>query len=146
MPEETNNETQPETTQPETTQPAPAEPQQNQKAKESVNLLAEVAETLKSSNDKVRNQLRDILIKRKLDERVEQLDKGMKLLAEVKSELNKFKPDVVTYDQDGKKLTENWTKDNAENRKKALEKLKKVETAVELAFEGNFDKLRDLVK
>lgn len=109
------------------------------------NVLAEVAEQLKTANDTVRTRLRDALVERELSKRVDLLDKGLAKLRELKREVDKVRP-PVSYTLDGQKVEGNLDKATFETLKKAREKVTKLEAALEKAFAGQeFDKLSNLV-
>ncbi len=108
-------------------------------------VLAEVAERLQSSNESVRTRLRDALVEREVSKRVELLDKGLAKLRELKREVDKIRP-PVSFTADGQKVEGNFDKATFETLKKAREKVTKLETALEKAFQGQeFDKLSNLV-
>ena len=66
-------------------------------------LLASVAETLKSSTTTVYNRLTQTLVERKLASRVDLLDKGLTKLTEARNEFKKIRPDQVSIGLDGAK-------------------------------------------
>lgn len=108
-------------------------------------ILAEVAETLKNSNDVVRGRLTAMLVERKLASRVDVLDKALSKLNDCRNELRKMKPDQVSF-VNGEKQ-EAFSKDSWEKKSKAEEAMSKLEKALESALSGeNFDKLQELVK
>ena len=108
-------------------------------------VLVEVAESLKSSAPVVRSRLVSALTERELSKRVDMLDKALVKLKELKKEADKIRPETFV-DLAGNKVEGNFTKANWETKKKAMEKLTKLEKAVEKAFAGEeFDKLANLV-
>ena len=115
------------------------------KASTTRTVLAEVAERLESANDTVRTRLRDALVEREVGKRVDLLDKGLAKLRELKREVDKIRPPVA-FTADGTKVEGNFDKATFETLKKAREKVTKLETALEKAFQGQeFDKLSNLV-
>lgn len=110
-------------------------------------LLSAVSEAVKGSTQQVKDRLRDLLIEREISNRVELLDKALVKLKEAKKELDKIRPDMESYDEDGKKVSSTYSKAKLDERKKATELKDKIEKALEQALEGeSFDKLRELVK
>lgn len=117
--------------------------QQNNPATE---VLAEVAETIKNSSTAVRTRLKDTLVQREIDNRVETLDKALLKIKEARKEVQKMKPDQVSFDTSGGKV-ETWSKTAHEAKVKAEEALAKLEQAFANALGGeSFDKLREMVK
>jgi hypothetical protein len=108
-------------------------------------VLAEVADALKDSPERVRMLVRTALVDREISKRVDILDKGLAKLRELKNEVNKIRPPVV-FAEDGTKLTGAFSKAEFENLKKAKEKVTKLENALEKSFSGQeFDKLAGLI-
>jgi hypothetical protein len=109
-------------------------------------LLSEVADTIKNSTTAVRSRLKDALVEREVASRVDILDKALLKIREVRKEVQKMKPDQVSFDAGGQKI-ETWSKAAHEAKVKADESLGKLEGAFTAAMLGeNFDKLRELVK
>ncbi|HVI40873.1 MAG TPA: hypothetical protein VM577_09450 [Anaerovoracaceae bacterium] len=110
-------------------------------------LLSQVAEVVKGSTDAVQNRVKDTLVERELASRTDLLLKGLEKIREAKKELDKIRPDVESYDENGAKVHAHYTKAKLDERKKANELKDKLEKAWEQAFNGeSFDKLRELVK
>lgn len=112
-----------------------------------IDILAEVASTLKSSSETVKKRLVDTLVEREVVNRVDMLDKALVRLKDAKKEFDKIKPDVDSFDADGKLVSSLYSKAKADERKKAGELKEKLEKAIDQALSGeSFDKLRELVK
>jgi hypothetical protein len=113
----------------------------------SVDVLGEVSDLLKNSSEKVKERLVSTLVEREIASRVDLLDKALVKLKEAKKELDKIKPDIETFDEQGNKQAGQFSKAKWEEKKKATENKEKLEKAVEAALSGeSFDKLRDLMK
>lgn len=111
-----------------------------------VDILTEVAATLKNSSDAVKTRLVSTLVEREVLNRVDVLDKALVKLKDVKKDLEKVKPDQETFDVDGKLISSGYSKVKADERKKAIDLKDRLEKAIELALSGDgFDKLRELM-
>lgn len=86
-------------------------------------------------------RLKEVLVEREISKRSEALVKGFDKLSELKSKLNKIKPDSVLYDEDGNKAQEFFTQEKSNELKKAREAIKNMEEALNAAISGNFDRL-----
>jgi hypothetical protein len=107
-------------------------------------VLAEVADRIKNGKDDVRARLVNVLVERELTSRVDLLDKALAKHGELTKAMKKIKPDVETFDATGAKL-EQFSKAKFEEKKKAEDQVTKLEAALELAFNGDFGKLKELV-
>lgn len=58
-------------------------------------------------------------------------------MTKFKRELNKFKPDNISYDVNGAVISESYSKKTVDDRKKAIEKLAKAEKALGRALNEN---------
>lgn len=108
--------------------------------------LKKVSEVISSSNEEVINRVVGVFVEKELSRRVDSLVSAFNSLEEKNKELAKVKPDHVLYDQDGNKTTESYTKDKVDEVKKLKESIKKVETAINAALEGDFSKVFNLPK
>ena len=120
---------------------------QNEESKVSTHqgVLAEVADALKASPEKVKGRVRDLLVEREVSKRVDLLDKGLAKLRDLKGEVNKIRP-PVSFTATGEKVEGTFAKADFEKLKKAREQVAKLENALEKAFAGQeFDKLSSLV-
>lgn len=87
------------------------------------------------------------LVKTEVNRRADALEKGLKLHEDTYRELRKVKPDQITYNLDGTKQSETYSKEAVENNKKLTEKLAKIEKAVVKATDENdWSDLYNLVK
>lgn len=124
---------------PDTTAPAPSE-------KKSSAVLTEVTKNIDASPPIVREKLIAALTDREVAIRVDKLDKALAKRREMENDLRKIKPDVETFDADGKVTSQSYTKAKAEELKKAREQLAKLESAFDKAIEGDFGKLNEFLK
>lgn len=112
-------------------------------------LLTKVSESIKNSNDVVKERLTSLLVEREIVARVELLDKALAKLSEAKKELGKLKPDQTSIAGDGTK-TETYSKEQYKKREDVKENLDKLNAAVQTAMLGEgpepFKKLKELVK
>ncbi len=96
-----------------------------------------VAEKLSLSGEVVFNTVVEQLTQEKIQDRVKSVIKGLSLKDEITKELNKIKPDVVVYHEDGSVKDSSWSKLTLERKKKLNENYSKVENAINVALEAN---------
>lgn len=108
-------------------------------------VLAEVADALKTSSQKVRGRLVDALVERELAKRVDLLDKALVTRAKLNAEVNKIRPKKM-YDASGQEVPGFFTAEEVKTLNQAKEKLAKFDRTLEAAFNGEgFDKLAQAV-
>jgi len=108
-------------------------------------LLAQVAERVKGAGDVIQERYIDTLVQKEISERVALLDKAMQKRFTCLSELNKVnRPDVETFDADGKLVTGTYTKERIKAIREAKEQLGKVENAIDKALGGDWSKVKEL--
>lgn len=107
-----------------------------------------VAEKIAATGSKTAvDMVVDSLVKTEVNRRADALEKGLKLHEDTFRELRKVKPDQVTFNLDGTKATETYSKAVIDNNKKLNEKLAKIEKAVVNATDNNqWSDLFNLVK
>lgn len=91
---------------------------------------------------KVVDTVVESLVQVEIKRRAEALEKAIKLHEETLREIRKVKPDQVTFNLDGSKASETYSKQAYENNKKLNEKLAKIEKVIVAATEQ--DKWGDL--
>ena len=97
------------------------------------------------ANGDVRTRVIGHLTEKELQRRTELVVKGMEARKAQEKEIAKIKPDAVFYDGDGKKSIEQFSKQAADNLKKANEKLAKIDRALARALdEANYDDLANV--
>lgn len=87
------------------------------------------------------DRLKGVLIEREISRRADALVEGFDKLTQLKSNLNKIKPDNVLFDGEGKKAQEFYTQEKSNELKKAREAVKNMEDALNSAISGDFQKL-----
>lgn len=96
-------------------------------------ILTQVAEKVAGSGTSVRDAVVNELANREIARRTNAVVKGFDLLAEAQKELNKIKPDQVSFNGDGTKAQELWSKAKLEEKKKAEAKIAKITAALDKA-------------
>lgn len=99
-----------------------------------------VAEKIKALSEPVFDRVVDSLVEREASRRTDAIVKVMDKIDSAQRELRKIKPDVGPfYDEEGNLIegSAKWTKAKLEERKKAQEKINKMQNAVEKAIEGD---------
>lgn len=79
----------------------------------------------------VRQRVKNQLVEAELVKRTEMLAKALATREELAKEANRIKPDQVTYNENGEKQAELYTKKQADTLKKAREKLDKCDKAID---------------
>lgn len=107
-----------------------------------------VAEQItKLGSTKVIDTVVESLVKVEISRRSDALEKAIKLHEDTLREIRKVKPDQVTYNLDGTKASETYSKQAFENNKKLNEKLAKIEKTIVGATENEkWGDLYNLVK
>ena len=107
-----------------------------------------VAEQItKLGSTKVIDTVVESLVKVEISRRSDALEKAIKLHEDTLREIRKVNPDQVTYNLDGTKASETYSKQAFENNKKLNEKLAKIEKTIVGATENEkWGDLYNLVK
>jgi hypothetical protein len=91
----------------------------------------------------VRGRVKNQLVETELNRRVEMLAKALTTREDLAKEFNKIKPDQISYDENGEKKSEFYSKQQADARKKALEKLNKCDKAINKCInDADYDALQ----
>lgn len=91
----------------------------------------------------VRGRVKNQLVEVELARRVDVLAKVLATREELARDLNKIKPDQVSYDENSEKQTESYSKAKANELKKAREKLTKCDKAIDKCInEADYDALQ----
>jgi hypothetical protein len=94
----------------------------------------------------IQERLITVLADREINKRAEMLITAMDRLANARSTANRFKPDVVTYNGDGTKASETWSKKGLEESIKASQLTAKWIKTIEVALDkGDFNELAKMV-
>jgi len=111
-------------------------------------VLADVAGKIDGSNASVRQRVVDALVEKEVAVRAKLLDESLAKALELDRALKKLKPTML-YDADGKELPGTFTKKELDEKRKAEEKLNKLENAIAAALDGSKDqwnKLREALQ
>ena len=101
-------------------------------------LLADIAAKVKDSGAEVVQKYIEKSVQKEVESRVDLLDKAIQKRFELLGALGKVnRPDVITYDAEGKEASGTYTKPRLEEIKKAKESLEKHEAALEKALINN---------
>lgn len=101
----------------------------------------------KLGSTKVVDTVVESLVRVEILKRADALEKAIKLHDDTIKEIRKIKPDQITYDLDGTKQTETYSKSVIDNNKKFTDKLKKIEKTIVDATEAEkWGDLYNLVK
>jgi len=112
-----------------------------------VEIQKEIKERLLTQNPSVREAYIDAEVKAKLVSRTETVKKAIVEIATQQKELQKLKPDLVSYGTDGKVAQEFFSKEAVDKRGKASERIQKIEKALTKAFDtADYSDLENLVK
>lgn len=76
-----------------------------------------------------------VLVERELTKRTEAVVQCMDTLAKLEGDLRKIKPDQVSYDSTGKIISESFSKNKFEEKKKLTERIDKFTAAITKAIE-----------
>jgi len=104
--------------------------------------LESVSAEIKASD--VPARVKVILVEREVSARADAVLAVLGKLDEVRKAARKIKPDQVSYDAQGKIVSESYSKAKADELKKNGEEAAKVEAAIAKAFEGDFGKVKEL--
>jgi len=94
-------------------------------------IATRIAELVPSVEETVVN----MLVERELTKRSEAIVQCMDTLAKLEGDLRKIKPDLVSFDTDGKIVSENFSKNKFEEKKKLIERMGKYTSAITKAIE-----------
>lgn len=121
--------------------PLPAE----SSPKNITDILSTIKTSIEEGNATVKDKVVAHFAKIEIDSRVEKTIAAMDSLKLAQKELQKVKPDQASYDGQGNETSSSYSKAAMENRRKALEKVTRIETALlEVFNNGNFEKLLKL--
>jgi len=94
-------------------------------------IATQIAELAPSVEETVVNTL----VERELTKRSEAVVQCMDALAKLEGDLKKIKPDQVSFDTDGKIISESFSKNKFEEKKKLIERIGKYTSAITKAIE-----------
>lgn len=102
---------------------------------ESISVQQKIAEKIIELAPTVEEAVVDTLVERELVKRSEAVVQCMDLLSKLEGELKRIKPDQVSYDTDGKIISESFSKGKFEEKKKLIERIGKFTNAITKALE-----------
>lgn len=100
----------------------------------------QIAKCAPATSERVINAMVEREVTKRSDAIVKVLDK----LSKAKAESYKIKPDIVSYDEEGKPAVQNWSKDQLEKRKKNAEQILKMERAIDKATDDKKPDMSDV--
>jgi hypothetical protein len=109
-------------------------------------VLAAVADKIRTSGDIVRDRVVQSMVEKKLSTRVDMVEKALIKLKDADKELKKLGPDNEYYQEGSDKPVRTFSKQRREERKKAEEAKAKLETALEIVLSGKTPKGEDAVE
>ena len=100
-----------------------------------MNIREAVTERIAKSGDEIASRVVDLLAEETLKKRVQQITQAMTESDNLNRDLKKMKPDIVTYNADGSRASESFSKKVIDDRNKAMARIKKVEAAITKALD-----------
>lgn len=113
-----------------------------------VTIQEAVRENLKSVGPRTRSAVVEYFAQKEADKQAQALIKGLEKLNTLERDYQKInRPDVITYDAEGKEDSKSFSKARIDERKKLQEQIEKLTNAINKADDNeDFSKLYDLVK
>jgi len=106
-----------------------------------------VAETIANIAPKVEDKVVDVLVERELKRRSDALVSAMDKLDKMEKELSKIKADQISFDEDGKIVSQTFSKAKKEEKDKLSQKVQKATNAINKALEkGEFGDVYNIDK
>lgn len=112
-----------------------------------------VAETIANISPKVEDKVVDVLVDREVKRRSDALVSALDKLDKMEKELLKIKADQISFDEDGKVVSQTYSKAKKEEKDKLSQKITKAVNAINKALEKgdygdvyNIDKAGDSQK
>ncbi len=114
----------------------------------SISIRDSVRESLKSVGPRTRDAVIEYFAEQEAGKQAQALIKGLEKLNTLERDYQKInRPDVVTYDAEGKEASKTFSKARIDERKKLQEQIEKLTNAINKADDGNdFSKLYELTK
>lgn len=108
-------------------------------------LRTKVATEITNSLGRVEQDVIDALVERDIKRKAESLVKCIDKLTEAEKEMQKLGADNITFDADGKKIGESFSKKRIEERNKTKGRIQKISGAINKALEkGDFGDVYNL--
>lgn len=103
-------------------------------------VLASVADKIRTSGDEVRDRVIRSMVEKKLSARADIAERALLKLKDSDKELKKLVPDLEQYAEGSDKPVRAYSKERREQRKKAEESKSKLERALETVLSGKDEK------
>lgn len=108
-------------------------------------VFEDVKKAIAESNDSVAERVKAHFVDEEVGNRVTLVVDGLNKLSELKKKFNKYKPDNITYNEDGTEASSSWSKEKLKERNESQGKITKLETALEEALaSADYEKLKNL--
>lgn len=104
------------------------------KAPTSKTIKDSVAEKIAASGSTVMQMVVDKMATEVINDRAVILEKAVLKVKSISGELNRLRADNVTYNEDGSKKEESWSKSQVESRKKKVKELQALNKLVDRAM------------
>jgi hypothetical protein len=105
-----------------------------------------IAEQVASVHPLIAGEVAERFAKREVEKRATTLVQGLDKLSELKKNFEKLRPDHVTYNEKGEKVSEGYTKAKLEERNKAAAAISKLEKTITKAYDaGDFGELNQIL-
>lgn len=110
-----------------------------------IQIRNEVKELVQKAD--IRSRVVTALVEAESSARADMLSNALIERKKLEGEIKKVRPDVKTYDEDGKILSESYTKQQVDDLKKLKEKLQKLDKELNKAItEADYEGLKNLPK
>jgi len=96
-----------------------------------------VAEQLSSSGDVITGRVIAHLVEREVSKRSEAVIRALDVLDKLIKESKKIKPDLVAFGDDGKVISQSWSKQKIDERDANNAKIAKTQSVIDKALERN---------
>ena len=104
-----------------------------------------VAGKLVGTGTAVLDKVVALMVEKKIQTRVDLVSNTLTEIGKLEKEFKKLKPDVVTFDETGKKLTESYTQAVVKQRTENRDRVNKLNSALEKALdEDNWEPLTNV--
>jgi len=103
--------------------------------KEGISVQQKIAAQITELAPSVEETVINTLVERELTKRSEAVVQCMDMLGKLEGDLKKIKPDQVSFDTDGKIISESFSKNKFEEKKKLIERIGKYTNAITKAIE-----------
>ena len=111
------------------------------------NIQEEISSRLVEMVPEIAEDVIEYFVKQQINKISDAVIKGMDKLKEFDKEFNKInRPDVVTFDETGKAISEGYSKERLDNKRKLNEQRERYVKAIDKALQGDAQNLFELMK